>query len=70
MNRSATSSSLIKSIGYENSEMHVEFHNGKVYRYTGPLVEQHYKDLLTATSMGKHFGKHVRSCPFTKCEPL
>lgn len=70
MQRQAVSSSTIKSIGYQNGEMHIEFKNGRVYRYTGSKVEQHYKGLMSAASIGKHFGEHVRNCPHTNCSQL
>ena len=68
MNRTPISSSTIKSIGFENGEMHIEFNNGRVYSYTGPKVQEHYNALISAQSVGKHFGAHVRSCPVTACE--
>jgi hypothetical protein len=68
MNRKPVTSSLIKSIGYANGEMHIEFSNGRVYSYTGPKVEEHYNALMSAESIGKHFGAHVRRCPNTQCK--
>jgi KTSC domain len=70
MERKPVSSSSIKSIGFENGEMHIEFNNGRVYSYTGPKVQEHYEQLLKAPSIGKHFGANVRNCPHTKCTPL
>jgi hypothetical protein len=70
MDRQAVTSSTIKSIGYENGEMHIEFSNGRVYSYTGPQVESHYNQLISAQSIGKHFGAHVRNCPHTQCSQV
>ena len=70
MERQPVQSSLIKSVGLENGEMHIEFSNGKVYSYTGPKVEDHYNALMKADSIGKHFGANVRNCPHTKCTAL
>lgn len=70
MDRQPVTSSLIKSIGYANGEMHIEFNNGRVYAYTGPKVEEHYKGLMAAESIGKHFGANVRRCPHTTCTAL
>lgn len=70
MERKPVTSSTIKSIGFENGEMHIEFQNGRVYSYTGPKVAEHHEQLLKASSIGSHFGKHVRNCPHTKCTPL
>ena len=70
MERQPVTSSSIKSIGYADGVMHIEFKNGRVYSYTGPKVHEHYEQLLKADSIGKHFGAHVRNCPHTKCTPL
>ena len=70
MERQPVQSSLIKSVGFENGEMHIEFSNGKVYSYTGPKVEDHYKALMAADSIGKHFGANIRRCPHTACKAL
>jgi hypothetical protein len=70
MDRQPVQSSLIKSVGYANGVMHVEFSNGKVYAYRGPKVEEHFKAMLAAPSIGKHFGANVRNCPHTTCAPV
>lgn len=67
MNRIPVDSSLIKSIGFENGVMHLEFNNGKVYAYTGPRVQEHHTALMAASSIGKHFLAHVKRCPETTC---
>jgi KTSC domain len=68
MKRQSVSSSNIRSIGFENNAMEIEFTNGRVYRYTGPRVREHYDALMSAESVGKHFAAHVRSCPQTRAE--
>lgn len=70
MNRQNVTSSNIRSIGFENGAMEIEFANGKVYRYTGPKVAEHYKAMMAAPSKGAYFGKHVRHCPQTRCESV
>ena len=50
VDRQPVQSSLIKSIGYAHDEMHIEFNNGRVYSYTGPKVEEHYKGVLSAAA--------------------
>lgn len=62
-----TSSSNIKGIGFHGGALFLQFGN-RVYKYTGPKVQQHHADLLAAESMGKHFGANVRRCPDTQCE--
>lgn len=70
MERQPISSSNIKSIGYADGEMHIEFTNGSVYSYTGPKAEQHYRGLLDAPSAGAYFAKNVRNCPITRSAKL
>lgn len=70
MERKPVTSSLIKSVGFDAGEMHIEFNNGAVYSYTGPKVEEHYNSLMSADSIGKHFGANVRNCPHTACKRL
>lgn len=69
MSRKPVTSSNIRSIGFENGVMEIEFANGgRVYRYTGPRVQEHYEALMKAPSVGKHFLAHVRNCKETKAE--
>jgi hypothetical protein len=68
MQRKPVVSSNIRSIGFENGAMEIEFANQRVYRYTGPKVREHYDGLIAATSPGKYFAASVRTCPETKCE--
>lgn len=70
MNRQPLASSNIKSAGFENGVMHVEFANGRVYEYTGPRVKEHYDALIKAESAGRYFAQHVRGDPQTKARPL
>jgi hypothetical protein len=67
---SVNSSSNIKSIGFENGVMEIEFAGGRVYRYTGPKVQAHYDGLMSAKSVGKYFANEVRFCPHTACEQV
>jgi hypothetical protein len=68
MKRKPVASSNIKSIGIEDGAMEIEFSNGRVYRYTGPKVQEHYDGLMSAKSVGKYFANEVRFCPDTACE--
>lgn len=67
MKRETVASSNIRSIGFENGEMHIEFSNGNVYSYTGEKAEEHYKGLMAAESKGRYFTQHIRHCPKTTC---
>lgn len=70
MKRQPVASSNIRSVGYGNGELHIEFANGRVYAYTGPKVEEHYNAILKAESPGGYFAKHVRTDPETKARAL
>lgn len=59
MTRQAVVSSSLKSIGHDGDVLEVEFHSGKVYRYSG-VAREHFDALIGAESIGKHFGEHVR----------
>jgi frataxin-like iron-binding protein CyaY len=61
MERKPVISSNIKSVGYDpdSKTMHVEFTNGGLYEYAGVEPAQH-QALISAPSVGKHFGTHVR----------
>lgn len=67
MERQPVTSSMIKSVGFDGTQMHIEFPNGKVYAYTGPKVAEHHAAMMKADSIGKYFGANVRRCPHTTC---
>lgn len=70
MIRTPVVSSNIKSIGFADGQMDIEFSNGKVFRYSGPKVEEHYNGLMAAESVGKYFYANVRGCKETTHELL
>lgn len=70
MNRKPVKSSNIRSIGFENGVLEIEFTNNKIYRYTGPKVEAHYTALLDAESVGRYFSRNVLQCPDTTSEAV
>lgn len=51
MNRTLVSSSRIRSVGWSDDIMEVEFHNGAVYKYYG-VGKQEYQSFLTSPSLG------------------
>lgn len=65
MKRIPVSSSRMKSIGFEDGVMEIEFPTGGVYTYHGPKVKEHYDGLMAAQSKGSYFNKHVCKCPHT-----
>jgi hypothetical protein len=61
MNRTAVSSSNIRSIGYDgdHSLLEVEFKAGSLYQYAGvPAAE--YKRFMNAPSKGSHFDQFIK----------
>jgi len=65
MERDPVTSSNLKSVGWENGTLEVEFHSGDIYRYANVPAAKH-KALLAADkdpkgSVGSHFHRHIRS---------
>lgn len=60
-------SSQLHSMGYDEktNTLAVKFHNGGTYHYAG-ISKVDFDKLSKAESIGTHFGKHIRSKPFTK----
>lgn len=69
MNRTPITSSNIRSAGFENGVMHIEFTNGKVYEYKGPKVQEHFDNLMKSDSKGRFFTQNIRHCKDTVCKP-
>ena len=62
VNLRSVSSSNIQGIGYdpETRTLEVQFHGGKHWRYFD-VAPHAYQALMSADSVGKHFGTHIRS---------
>ena len=58
MKRQTVSSSNVKSIGFENSILEVEFLNGRIYQYYG-VPESIYLLLMNAASKGSFLASNV-----------
>jgi len=59
-------SSNIRSIGFEDGTLEIEFRSGAVYRYEG-VPEQVYLDLVASESVGQFFAEFIKGrYPFTK----
>lgn len=52
-------SSNIAKLGWNDGVLHVEFSNGGLFSYAG-VSNQLYNELMSAKSIGCHFGKHIR----------
>lgn len=73
MNRTAVTSSQIKSIGWEDNVLEIEFishsKDGRlpsIYQYANVTTEDH-ANLIGAESIGRHFGAFIK--PFPKTYP-
>ena len=60
MERQSVSSSNLKSIGYENAILDIEFKNEDVYRFSN-VPKDIYEALMNAESHGKYFNEHIRN---------
>lgn len=59
MERVAVVSSALRSVGYDDGTLDVEFVSGAVYRYFN-VPEQVHKQLMRADSHGEFFNAHIR----------
>ncbi|WP_211284420.1 KTSC domain-containing protein, partial [Amycolatopsis azurea] len=61
VNRQSVTSTNIASIGYDpqTRTLEIEFHNGRVYQYSG-VSEATATALLNAASHGQHFNLYVK----------
>lgn len=59
MNRIPVISSNVKSIGFEDGVLEVEFHHGNVYQYMG-VPEHVYNDFMNSDSKGRFVHKHLK----------
>lgn len=61
MDRTAVTSSNIRSIGYDpaSSTLEVEFNNGAVYQYAG-VPQAEYDGLMRASSHGTYLNANIK----------
>jgi hypothetical protein len=59
MQREPVDSSVLRSVGYEDGALEIEFVDGDVYRYFA-VPAQIYADLIDAESHGAFFNEQVR----------
>ncbi len=59
MNRQAVSSSNIRSVGFDNGTLEIEFNRGGIYQYYN-VPETIYQSLIAAQSVGKYFQAHIK----------
>ncbi len=51
MNMVSVSSSRIRSVGWENNTLYVQFHNGATYAYDNVTASE-YNDFMNSASLG------------------
>jgi hypothetical protein len=59
MNRQPVSSSNLRSVGWEDSVLEIEFLDGSIYQYFD-VPEAVYVGLIQAESAGRYFWANVR----------
>ena len=61
MDRIPVDSSNLASVGYdqESGTLEIEFHSGRVYRYTG-VPRYLYEGLMQAPSKGRFFNSEIK----------
>ena len=59
MNRKEVKSSNIKSVGWEDKVLEIEFHSGGIYQYK-PVGETIYTAFLESESKGKYFFQYIK----------
>ena len=67
MYRQYVNSSDIRSVGYENNTLEIEFNRGGIYQYYGVPQERYY-GLISANSCGSYFHSFIK--PFYSCTKL
>ena len=59
MNRQAVTSSNLRSVGYENGVLEIEFHSSGIYQYSN-VSAPIYQGLMNASSKGGYFHQHIK----------
>jgi len=59
MNRQPVLSSNLRSVGWENNILEIEFNSGSVYQYYNVPIYV-YEALIDAPSKGKYFNENIK----------
>lgn len=65
MLRNYVSSSRIRSVGWEDDTLEVEFHNGAVYQYYN-VSQDEYLDFINSSSLGSALSKLDKVHPYNR----
>lgn len=52
-------SSNLRSVGFQNNILEIEFHGGEVYQYKN-VPSGVYSSLINANSLGEYFHTHIK----------
>lgn len=69
MERKEIQSSNVKSLGYEDKVLEVEFHRGGIYQYS-PITETAYNALMASDSKGKWIQANLVNNKTVTCKKL
>ncbi|MCC0782893.1 KTSC domain-containing protein [Clostridioides sp. ES-S-0108-01] len=65
MNMMPVSSRRIRSVGWENNTLYVQFHNGVTYVYLN-VSETEYQNFLSSPSLGSELSRLDKIHPYHK----
>lgn len=65
MLRNYVSSSRIRSVGWKDDTLEVEFHNGVVYQYYN-VSKNEYLDFINSSSLGSALSKLDKVHPYSR----
>lgn len=65
MNRQPVSSSRIRSVGWSNNTLEVEFNDGAVYQYHG-VPESEYRSFINSSSLGSALSQLDKRHPYNR----
>jgi hypothetical protein len=60
MSRISVTSSNLKSVGYTDGTLEIEFFGGRIYQYAD-VPQGIYEELMRANSHGKYFHRRIRN---------
>ncbi|WP_411955115.1 KTSC domain-containing protein [Alkalibacillus sp. S2W] len=65
MVRKPVSSSRMRSVGWSDNTLEVEFHDGAVYHYHG-VTESEYHEFMNSSSLGSALSKLDKIHPYNR----
>lgn len=65
MVRSLVSSTRMKSVGWENNTLEIEFHDGPIYQYSG-VSESEYRAFINSGSLGSALSRLDKVHPYRR----